>query len=1121
MTKVATPEGWLRTSLGAVTRLRRDRVDPRSARGLTFVGLGDVEKDTGQLLSSSGADVKSQTTAFSSGDVLYARLRPNLNKVWRATFDGVCSTEFLVFRNLRNIDPDWLAFRLLADDVVAFASVAASSSLYPRISHAQLAAFKLAVPPLGEQTRIARRARLMLGRIREATEDVQQVGARTQAYRRSILQRAFAGELTADWRAEHPAASSRTEQLARVHQELERRQLQRRVVGRPGSMDARQPPRGLLNDAVVDGTHEDWLHVPWAAVGFEQSGRAFPSKHYVETGTRLLRPGNLAADGSIVWPPRATRRLPDALAAGSPDLAVGPGEVIMNLTAQSLNDDFLGRVCITSSDDTCILNQRLARLEVAGLSNRFLYHLLRSPQFRRYLEGQNTGSLIQHISIRQLGRFITPIPSEAEQAIIVERLDTALARIADAELAATEALERLGSLRRAIIANAAIGGLVSQDRKDVTVGGLLRDIEVELRAIEDAETETKLNRPRGRTNTMAPPKHSTIAETLTRLGSQADATALLDGSDYGAEDVGRFYEQILADPALLEHFKTLRGPLIEAPKVFLAPAEQSSRAPGHRFRLLSLWIGAFKNLRDYRVDFDPEYAIDIMLGWNGTGKSNLFEALVIIFRDLSMARGKLPTTDFAYSVRYEIGGRTVEVSWSPEGKRSLKAKASGVGENDPRLVPIQRSAIPLPRFVFGYYSGPTNRLAEHFLPLDREHYHRLVDSASDDPAEMLRLLEERRFFCAETHHAKYVMLGFFHKEDELISKFLRERLRILGFGAAVFVIRKPNWARPGEDATTFWGATGVVRHFLERLRRIAIAPLRIQAVIDEGFRQTREEQLHFLIPDAAHLRLLAEEYPNARTFFLALESADFSRMVREVKVSVLVEGENHVETPITFREMSEGEQQLLTVLGLLRFTRSHDSLVLLDEPDTHLNPHWSIDYLELLRSIMEEETEDLATSQILMSTHDPLVIVAQDKEQIHLLKRSQTEGRCEWRPASENPRGLGFTGILTSEMFGFGSDLDRPTLDLLHTQAVLAGKDMLEPGEQEALDQVTKQIDALGFRTASSDPYFRAFLQGVARSGKAATLLQEEFLEPADMAALAAETDEILAKIDAEEVGSA
>jgi recombinational DNA repair ATPase RecF len=53
-------------------------------------------------------------------------------------------------------------------------------------------------------------------------------------------------------------------------------------------------------------------------------------------------------------------------------------------------------------------------------------------------------------------------------------------------------------------------------------------------------------------------------------------------------------------------------------------------------RLDKLAIGSFKNLRDFSIDFDEQSPTTVLVGRNGTGKSNLLEALTIIFRDLDL-----------------------------------------------------------------------------------------------------------------------------------------------------------------------------------------------------------------------------------------------------------------------------------------------------------------------------------------------------------------------------------------------------------------------------------------------------------------------------------------------------
>ncbi|MFZ4676943.1 MAG: AAA family ATPase, partial [Nodosilinea sp.] len=310
-------------------------------------------------------------------------------------------------------------------------------------------------------------------------------------------------------------------------------------------------------------------------------------------------------------------------------------------------------------------------------------------------------------------------------------------------------------------------------------------------------------------------------------------------------------------------------------------------------------------------------------------------------------------------------------------------------------------------------------------------------------------------------------------------------LRIVGFESALFIIRKPRWAKQGAKAEDFWGARGVMRRVMERLRRFAIAPMVVEQNVREGYSLKSEEHYYFFLPNLQSLHALAAEYQDARTFFLALESIDFSELIYDLKIQVRVQATKTEQVAITFHELSEGEQQLLMVLGLMRFTKSHQSLVLLDEPDTHLNPHWSVDYLKLLSHVMSEtsdESEEQQTSQILMSTHDPLVIASLLKEQIHLLKRDWQTNACVWEQPTVNPRGLGFTGILISEMFGMRSDLDEKTLaDLDNKVRLVAKEGSLTHEEVEELEEINERLEDAGFLKAFSDPYYAAFARAWGR----------------------------------------
>ncbi|MGW8389441.1 AAA family ATPase [Pseudoduganella sp. HUAS MS19] len=187
----------------------------------------------------------------------------------------------------------------------------------------------------------------------------------------------------------------------------------------------------------------------------------------------------------------------------------------------------------------------------------------------------------------------------------------------------------------------------------------------------------------------------------------------------------------------------------------------------------------------------------------------------------------------------------------------------------------------------------------------------------------------------------------------------------------------------------------------------------------------------------------------------------------------------HGDGSVTFRELSEGEQQLLTVLGLLRFTAEDESLFLLDEPDTHLNPRWSVDYISYLKQFIASGKRQEETSHILLTTHNPLAIAELDREQVQILRMTkQDEHRrivaCYPEMA---PRGMGYAAIVTSDMFGISSSLDLPTQLLLETQRAFAAKERLTGEEQLELDGINAQLDRLGFRFFHPDDEYSRYLR--------------------------------------------
>jgi type I restriction enzyme S subunit len=155
----ALPEGWKAQPISRLCAEVADRVDPASLRRnlvANYVGLEHIGQGSGRLDGvGSVADVVSQKSRFQSGDILYGKLRPNLRKVARPTFDGVCSTDVIVLRANKAADPDFLFQVLQSEPLVAHAVATAAGTKMPRTHARSILSFEIAVPPLDEQRRIA------------------------------------------------------------------------------------------------------------------------------------------------------------------------------------------------------------------------------------------------------------------------------------------------------------------------------------------------------------------------------------------------------------------------------------------------------------------------------------------------------------------------------------------------------------------------------------------------------------------------------------------------------------------------------------------------------------------------------------------------------------------------------------------------------------------------------------------------------------------------------------------------------------------------------------------------------------------------------------------------------
>lgn len=496
-------------------------------------------------------------------------------------------------------------------------------------------------------------------------------------------------------------------------------------------------------------------------------------------------------------------------------------------------------------------------------------------------------------------------------------------------------------------------------------------------------------------------------------------------------------------------------------------------------RIDRLAIPGYRNLRAFDIDFDESQPTTVLLGRNGSGKSNLIEAIVEIFRELE--EGRPPP--FAYQLDYICREQAIKIDADPNrGNRRLEITVDGKAVTQTAFQ--DNANAYLPKHVFAYYSGWSSRLERQFDRPTRRHYAAILKARDN-------VLPFRRMFYCRKEYSQLVLLAFFLSTSSAAKDLLKGHLRIKSFESALFVMKTPWWRTPGaptkiqleEGDPRFWYARGAFRGFLDRLWERAFAPIRKDDTVERDVRRQGEsiERLYVFIKNEHELAGLAKAGGDSaaggesKALFGYLESLFLSDLIDEVRVTVKREDDSVVK----FTQLSEGEQQLLTVLGLLMFTREDESLYLLDEPDTHLNPLWTYDFLKLIQDNIRPEK-----GQLITATHNPLMIGSLRQNQVRIMEATTTdEGNpmTDAREPDDDPFAMGVDGLLTSELYGLRSVLPVEIVQKIDRRNLLFAKEKRTAKENQALTELSAELAGLGVLRSYSDPYEQAFVEAMAR----------------------------------------
>ena len=177
------PDGWRMVRLSDVAALRNTQVIPSETDTRPYVALEHIAAGGNLISCAEAREAISNKTEFQCGDTLYGKLRPNLRKVVRVDFDGVCSTDILAIHGKDNVDHRYLGHVINGDRLHEHAMRGAAGTKMPRTSWNHLREYQFNCPPLPEQRAIAD----VLDSIDDAIERTEAVIAATETLRDCLL----------------------------------------------------------------------------------------------------------------------------------------------------------------------------------------------------------------------------------------------------------------------------------------------------------------------------------------------------------------------------------------------------------------------------------------------------------------------------------------------------------------------------------------------------------------------------------------------------------------------------------------------------------------------------------------------------------------------------------------------------------------------------------------------------------------------------------------------------------------------------------------------------------------------------------------------------------------------
>lgn len=401
-------------------------------------------------------------------------------------------------------------------------------------------------------------------------------------------------------------------------------------------------------------------------------------------------------------------------------------------------------------------------------------------------------------------------------------------------------------------------------------------------------------------------------------------------------------------------------------------------------RIHYLHIKDFKSLKDFTIDFNEP--VSLFIGKNGSGKSTLLEAIAWIFRSahLTYVEEKQENPPFEFEITYELGiekilsesstfseTTTDHIGVSLKGNRKSKKFWSIETNNNTFNIDdlIKSHTIDklLPSNLVIYYAGWYESMEFICSEHERIYKDRLLEVKTESNItissdELYSRIGSLPLMYIQKHHFEILLASLYAFEfNDRVNRFFVEDLKITKPDQNPFAlfVKKRQW-KSGVGADKFWGARGLLKGFLDVVRRFAY---------NETANYMDEDQIIFNF-HAHDWYALREFYGEEKKLFYLLHMLHASDMLGGIQIFM-----DLGDTSISHHDLSEGQQQLITIKAINELLIEDNTLLLFDEPDTYLHPQWQSSFLKGVYEILNLYNETATPPpQFIIVSHSTIML---------------------------------------------------------------------------------------------------------------------------------------------------